>query len=146
MRAAIYLRVSTLEQAQNFLDDYKDRAVEYCRDKGYDLLAVIEVVGSKDAMKHFGHRQLKKIVQNRMIDVLVIPHLHMISRSIPDIIQMLDYLWEFGVKAECMRCDPMEYTILQMYRDTTEIPEERRNNSAVSIEDLLIRIAKGRAI
>ena len=146
MKAAIYLRVSTLEEAQSFLDDYKDQAVKYCRDKGYDLLAVIEVVGTGETKNHFGHNQLKKLIQNHMIDVLVMPFLHMISRSIPNIIQMMDYLCEYGVKTECVRCDPMEYAILRMYRDTEESPKEKWCDSPVSVEDLVIRIARGRSI
>lgn len=146
MRAAIYLRASTLEEARNYLDDYKEQAVKYCRDKGYVLLVVVEVVGSGAAKNHFGHNQLKKLIQNHMVDVLVMPFLHMISRSIPDIIQMMDYLSEYGVKTECVRCDPMEYAILQMYRDTEESPEKKRCDSAVSMEDLAVRIARGWSI
>ena len=112
MRAAIYLRVSTLEEARNYLDDYKEQAVKYCKDKGYDLLVVVEVVGTGATKYHFAHNQLQKLIRNHMIDVLVMPYLHMISHSVPDIIQMLDYLCGHGVKTECVRCDPMEYAML----------------------------------
>ena len=146
MRAAIYLRVPTLEEARNHLDDYKEQAVKYCMDKGYDLLVVVEVVGTGATKYHFAHNQLQKLIWNHMINVLVMPHLHMISRSIPDIIQMMDYLCEYGVKTECVRCDPMEYAILQLYRDTEESPEKKWCDSPVSMEDLVVRIARGRSI
>ena len=146
MRAAIYLRMSTLEEARNYLDDYKEQAVKYCTEKGYDLLVIVEVVGLGAAKYHFAHNQLEKLVRRHMIDVLVVPYLHMISRSIPEIIQMMDYLCEYGVKTECVRCDPMEYAILQMYRDTAESPEEKWCDSPVSVEDLIVRMARGRSI
>ena len=141
MRAAIYLRVPTLEEARKHLDDYKEQAVKYCRDKGYDHLVVVEVVGTGATKYHFAHNQLQKLIRNHMIDVL-----HMISHSVPDIIQMLDYLCEYGVKTECVRCDPMEYAILEMYRDTEESPKENGCGSSVSMEDLFARIARGQSI
>lgn len=146
MRAAIYLRVPTLEEARKHLDDYKEQAVKYCRDKGYDHLVVVEVVGTGATKYHFAHNQLQKLIRNHMIDVLVMPYLHMISHSVPDIIQMLDYLCEYGVKTECVRCDPMEYAILEMYRDTEESQEENWCGSPVSMEDLFARIARGQSI
>ena len=131
MRAAIYLRVSTLEEARNYLDDYKEQAVKYCKDKGYDLLVVVEVVGTGATKYHFAHNQLQKLIRNHMIDVLI---------------QMLDYLRGHGVKTECVRCDPMEYAILEMYRDTEESQEENWCGSPVSMEDLFARIARGQSI
>lgn len=35
-----------------------------------------------------------------MIDVLVVPELRMISRSIPEVVQSLDYLKKFGIEVE----------------------------------------------
>ena len=145
MRAAVYVRFSTVEGAQNGQMKYKDQAMEYCKENGYDLLAVIEVIGQGGAINHLRHQSVKKLINKKMIDVLVVPELRMISRSIPEVVQSLDYLKKFGIEVECAGRDPLEHTILQVYREATDKPGKRRAASPDAIDYLLCGIGDGKA-
>lgn len=83
MRAAAYIRIPTRKEANDSLDEYKEQVTSLCKREGYDLLALIEVVGSSPKLEELGIEKIMELAKKKLVDVLILPNLYMISRSMP---------------------------------------------------------------
>lgn len=118
MRAAAYIRIPTRKEANGSLDEYKEQVTNLCKRKGYDLLALIEVVGSSPKLEELGIEKIMELAKKKLVDVLILPNLYMISRSMPKAGAVLHELLEYGVETECMEFELLEYDVWQEYKDS----------------------------
>ena len=102
MKAALYIRVSTLEQANNgySLDAQREKLSAYAKSQGYDVFDVYEDDGysGKDLARPAITRLLSHI-KAHLIDVVLVYRLDRLTRRVRDIIELLDDVLEpNGVK------------------------------------------------
>lgn len=106
MRGALYIRVSTEDQAAEGyslaaqLHDLK----AYCARKQYDVAEVYadEGISAKDIDHRPAFQQLLRDAQARQFDVVVVMRLTRLTRSIRDLSIVVELLIKAGVELECV--------------------------------------------
>src|SRR3989338_616830 len=99
-RCAIYIRVSTEEQAREgiSIEAQKDRCVKYCEAKGWPVFRVYEDAGfSAGSTKRPAFRQLLEDVRKREFATLLVYKVDRFSRNLKDLITVLEELKSHGV-------------------------------------------------
>jgi len=94
MRAALYARVSTLDQQTLSLQS--ESMTAYIRDRGWILARQVKDVGS-GAKQRPGREMLLKAARRREVDVVVVWRLDRWGRSLPDLVITLRELTDLGV-------------------------------------------------
>ncbi|MHB1134521.1 MAG: recombinase family protein [Chloroflexota bacterium] len=102
MRAFIYCRVSTEEQASDahYSLDYQEESARHrVKEKGWALLKVRKDVGSgKSSEGRPGFQELLEDVGQHAVDVVVVYKLDRLSRNVGDIYQALSLMQDSGVE------------------------------------------------
>ena len=106
MRAAIYTRVSTQEQAEKgtSLDTQRDRCRDYVSARGWTLVEEFEdagVSGAKEIAERPAFNELMQACRVGRVDVVVVTKLDRFSRSILHALQAFAELERFNVVVEC---------------------------------------------
>ena len=101
MRIAIYVRVSTLDQAREgySLAAQRKTLEAWIKDNGHKLVAVYEDAGisAKDIDHRPAMRQLLDDAKKRDFDVVLFWALSRFTRSIPDLYHSIDHLEKYGI-------------------------------------------------
>jgi DNA invertase Pin-like site-specific DNA recombinase len=99
VRAAIYRRVSTLEQEEegHSLDEQLARGKRYVEDSGWVLVEVYSDVYSGKSGKRKALRRLEKAVIGGEVDVVVIDRIDRLYRNLLGLLRMVKLLNEYGV-------------------------------------------------
>jgi DNA invertase Pin-like site-specific DNA recombinase len=99
VRAAIYRRVSTLEQEEegHSLDEQLARGKRYVEDSGWVLAEVYTDVYSGKSGKRKALRRLEKAVIAGEVDVVVIDRIDRLYRNLLGLLRMVKLLNEYGV-------------------------------------------------
>lgn len=104
MRAALYIRVSTRDQADEgySLDAQRHDLEEYCIKKGYEIVNIYadEGISAKDAVHRPQFLQMMQDARERKFDAIVVMRLTRFTRSIHDLCQAVETLQEMGVAFE----------------------------------------------
>lgn len=99
--AAIYIRVSTEEQAQHgySLAGQEDALKNYCSALGYDLYKIYRDEGksAKDLKHRPAMQEMLKDAENKCFSAIFIYKLDRFSRSLKDLILTIDKLKEWGI-------------------------------------------------
>ena len=99
--AAIYVRVSTEEQAQHgySLAGQEEALKNYCSAMGYEIYKIYKDEGksAKDIKNRPAMRELLEDAQNRKVSSIFIYKLDRFSRSLKDLILTIEKLKEWGV-------------------------------------------------
>lgn len=112
MNAAIYLNCSGSEARQR-LEEYKDLAVKYCEEKGYDLLVLMQFVGPAAITEGMGQSKILELARKHLVDMIIIPDLHTLSSFLPDALCVLREIYQYGVRVECLEEDEVKCTVCQ---------------------------------
>lgn len=102
MKAAIYCRVSTDEQAENgtSLDTQREQAEAYVKSRGWTLVQVFEdagISGTKDEAGRAGLRALMESARRGEIEVVVVMKVDRFSRSVAHFTEAVAELKRLGV-------------------------------------------------
>jgi len=99
VRAAVYRRVSTLEQEEegHSLDEQLARAKRYVEDNGWVLAEIYTDVYSGKSGKRKALRRLEKAVIAGEVDVIVIDRIDRLYRNLLGLLRMVKLLNEYGV-------------------------------------------------
>lgn len=95
MKAAIYIRVSTEEQAREgySIETQKNKLIQYCQINDYDIVGIYidDGVSAKDLKRSEVQRLLNDIKnKNNMIDTIVVYKLDRITRKVRDLLDLID--------------------------------------------------------
>jgi site-specific DNA recombinase len=135
-RAAVYSRVSTPEQADEdkvSLAEQERMCREYCREKGYIVVAAHSDIGSGLTKKRPGFVQMLKEARQRQFDVIVAWKTDRLARGIYPCAALMEALEETGVTIETV-AEPFD-------RTTFEI---RAVLGRIEVENFVQRSAMGR--
>lgn len=96
MRAALYLRVSTMDQVEGFsLDVQRERLIAYCTAQGWDNMMIYMDDGETGSnMERPGLKRLIRHVQEKKIDAVVVLKLDRLSRRQKDVLYLLEEVFE----------------------------------------------------
>jgi site-specific DNA recombinase len=100
MRAALYIRVSTLDQVEGFsISAQKHQLTAYCESQGWDIVGfyVDEGISAKDTERPELQRMIKHI-KEEMIDVVLVYKLDRLTRSVLDLYHLLQLFEENNCK------------------------------------------------
>ena len=102
MRAAIYTRVSTTQQVdRDSLGTQEQRLRQYCQAHGYQVYRnkpyQDEGVSAKDTNRP-GFEQLMRDIQAGNIQLVIVTRLDRITRSLKDLIQLMEFLHEHDAR------------------------------------------------
>ena len=99
-RCALYIRVSTLHQANGYsLETQKALLVRHARDKGYEVAGIYRDVGL--SAKNTNRPELQRLLadaRERRFDLVLVWRIDRISRSLRDLKWLIDELHEHGVE------------------------------------------------
>jgi len=98
--AAIYVRVSTQDQAQHgfSLDAQQDNLQNYAKALGYEIFKIYRDEGkSAKDLKRPEMQQMLEDAKNKKFSAIFIYKLDRFSRSLKDLILTIDYLKELGI-------------------------------------------------
>lgn len=100
MKAAIYMRVSTPDQAEEgeSLELQKERILEYIKAQNWKLFKIYEDAGlSGGSTKRPAFQELLKDAQNKLFDVVLVYKIDRLSRSIVDFFNTLQLFEKQGI-------------------------------------------------
>jgi len=100
MRVFAYCRVSTEEQSTDnhySLSNQEQRAKEYSKHKGWQIIRVRKDVASGKDTNREGYQDLLDHIRERSVDVVVVYRLDRLSRNVRDIYDFLDMIREAGI-------------------------------------------------
>lgn len=99
-KAALYLRVSTGPQVEgNSLKTQKKRLLQYAMASGHSVHDIYMDAGlSGKNTDRPGFQRLLKGVEERAFDVVVVTKVDRISRSMPDLLELIETLRDHGVE------------------------------------------------
>lgn len=104
MRAALYIRVSTEEQAEHgySLDAQKKRLIEYCNQKNYEIykLYADEGISGASIEKRVSLIEMIKDAEQKKFDVVVVYKTDRLGRSTIDLLTIQKKLFSCGVNLE----------------------------------------------
>jgi len=93
MRAFVYCRVSTQEQAESdhySLANQEQRCREYIKHKSWQLVKVLKDVASGKSAQRESYQELLRAIREQRVDVVVVYRLDRLSRSVVDIYNVLE--------------------------------------------------------
>ena len=129
LNAVIYNRFVSSESAQCFLDYEREIEVLYCEVQEYNLLAMFNSVGCSTAVEDIAWDKILELARKHLIDVVVLQSMSRLSGNFEEIIEILDTLYSYGVKVDCMCYGILEQDVLYQYiekrKRETQILEER---------------------
>ena len=129
LNAVIYNRFVSSESAQCFLDYEREIEVLYCEVQEYNLLAMFNSVGCSTAVEDIAWDKILELARKHLIDVVVLQSMSRLSGNFEEIIEILDTLYSYGVKVDCMGYGILEQDVLYQYiekrKRETQILEER---------------------
>lgn len=102
MRAVIYIRLSKGQETWTDYELYKVRTLEYCREKGYDILLLIGLRGSIEEMEQYGQEKLFQLAEKELVDIIVVPNWQMLSDSKGEACNLSKKVEFFGVAVDSM--------------------------------------------
>ena len=86
MRAFVYCRVSTQEQAT----DQEARCHDYIKQRSWKLVKVLRDVGSGKSDERDNYQELLRAIREKRVDVVVVYRLDRLSRSVVDVYNALE--------------------------------------------------------
>lgn len=106
LRAALYIRVSTEEQARHgySLSSQRKRLNEYCKEKGYKIIDIYADEGKSARTKLKNRKELLRLVEdvkNNEIDRIVFWRLDRWFRNVADYYKVQEILDKYNVDWEC---------------------------------------------
>lgn len=106
IRVVLYIRVSSEEQARwgYSLEAQKERLIEYCKEKGYKIIAIYIDAGKTARTKIKNRKELMKLVddsKNDMFDRIIIWKLDRWFRNVADYYKIQEVLEANNVDWEC---------------------------------------------
>ena len=129
LNAVIYNRFVSSESAQCFLDYEREIEVLYCEVQEYNLLAMFNSVGCSTAVEDIAWDKILELARKHLIDVVVLQSMSRLSGNFEEIIEILDTLYSYGVKVDCMGYGILEQDVLYQYiekrKRESQILEER---------------------
>ena len=93
MRAFVYCRVSTQEQATDdhySLANQEARCRDYIKHRSWQLVKVLKDVGSGKSAERSGYQELLLAIREKRVDVVVVYRLDRLSRNVVDVYNALD--------------------------------------------------------
>src|ERR1035437_1107606 len=93
MRAFVYCRVSTQEQAEDdhySLANQEQRCRDYIKHKSWQLVKVLKDVASGKSAQRESYQDLLQAIREQRVDVVVVYRLDRLSRSVVDIYNGLE--------------------------------------------------------
>ena len=105
MRAMVYVRFSSEEEAELYLSDFREKMLKYCEEKNYDVLVFLNLIGTTIPAIKRGEEKIMELARKDMIDLLVIPDLCTLSDSVEEATRMIRKLKQYSVNVECTRYD-----------------------------------------
>jgi site-specific DNA recombinase len=103
-RAAIYKRVSTIEQAKEgySLDSQEKNLQKYCSFKNYHVVGIYadEGISGKDTINRPSYMSLMSDAKERKFDIVVIWTVSRLSRSVADLYNTWKMLNQYGIEIE----------------------------------------------
>lgn len=100
MRAALYIRVSTDEQAREgfSIRAQKNQLVNYCRDYDYEIanIYIDDGFSAKDT-KRPKLKELLQAAEERSFDAVIVHKLDRFTRSVKDLYELLEFLQSYGI-------------------------------------------------
>ena len=93
MRAFVYCRVSTQEQATDdhySLTNQETRCRDYIKHRSWQLVKVLKDVGSGKSAKRPNYQDLLLAIREKRVDVVVVYRLDRLSRNVADVYNALD--------------------------------------------------------
>lgn len=101
----------------------------YCEVQEYNLLAMFNSVGCSTAVEDIAWDKILELARKHLIDVVVLQSMSRLSGNFEEIIEILDTLYSYGVKVDCMGYGILEQDVLYQYiekrKRETQILEER---------------------
>jgi site-specific DNA recombinase len=100
MKVGLYLRVSTLQQVdKESLSNQESRLKAYCKANGYQIYRIYKDAGvsAKDT-KRPALESLLQDIRNKKIEAVIVTKLDRITRSLRDLIKLLELFQTYGVK------------------------------------------------
>lgn len=106
LRIALYIRVSTEEQARNgySLSSQKERLYEYCKEKGYKVIGLYADEGKSARTKLRNRKELLRLVEDvkrNEIDRIIFWRLDRWFRNVADYYKVQEILDKYNVDWEC---------------------------------------------
>lgn len=106
LRVALYIRVSTEEQAKNgySLSSQKERLYEYCKEKGYKIVNLYADEGKSARTKLKNRKELLRLVEDvksNEIDRIIFWRLDRWFRNVADYYKIQEILNKYNVDWEC---------------------------------------------
>lgn len=106
LRIALYIRVSTEEQARNgySLSSQKERLYEYCKEKGYKVIGLYADEGKSARTKLRNRKELLRLVEDvkrNEIDRIIFWRLDRWFRNVADYYKIQEILDKYNVDWEC---------------------------------------------
>lgn len=101
MKVAIYIRVSTIEQAEEgfSIAAQKERLLAYCTSQGWEITEIY--IDDGKSAKDTNRPQLQRMlsdIENKEIDVVLVYKLDRLTRSVLDLYQLLEVFEKHNVK------------------------------------------------
>ena len=93
MRAFVYCRVSTQEQATDAhysLANQEVRCRDYIKHRSWQLVKVLKDVGSDKSAERANYQELLLAIREKRVDVVVVYRLDRLSRNVVDVYNALD--------------------------------------------------------
>lgn len=93
MRAFVYCRVSTQEQATDdhySLGNQEARCRDYIKQRAWQLVKVLRDVGSGKSAERDGYQELLAAIREQRVDVVVVYRLDRLSRNVVDVYNALE--------------------------------------------------------
>lgn len=94
-KVGVYIRTSTLDQNS---DLQKDEILQYCKQRGWNSLAVFEDKASGTTTNRIAFKELLNKARARQVDLIVFWKLDRFARSLKHLLQTLDELNQLGVE------------------------------------------------
>lgn len=115
LKAAVYIKLPHLPNVKETLEYERARTALYCDLQDYNMLTVIESMGENTALWDGGWNKIRSLVKKREIDIVVLPGLDRLSRHVDDVLQILNELYHYGVKVDCIGKGVLAQDFIERY-------------------------------
>jgi len=133
MKAAVYLRVSTEEQAQRShvsVRAQREACRAYCEREGFTILEEIEDTQSGLDSEREGYQRILSLARERLIDSVVVYHLDRFGRDAAEFLSAVKRLRQVGVGIASATADTSDPFVVGLYALLGE-QESRRTSQRV---------------
>ena len=147
-KAIIYNRVSTIMQEKSeSLSEQTDECIKFCKEKGYDIFKVFKDVKSGTINDREGYLELKKHIERKDFDILVVLETSRIARTMKELVLFFGILSENNIDFISIREPSYNTTTpdgkFAMNIRLGLIQFERDNTAARVTERLYFKASKG---